>query len=166
MTPTLRQFGALVPADFEATPVWVNCHTIDYDEPWYDGTDEETFRPWTGELPVDPSAGMFLVRAAFQTADGHEFAGFVTPAPADQNDDLGLIQPYLAAAGRFFGFWGGMPGIQAQEKKAFYAALGVTADQVFPVRFSCSPQLTTNGCSGSIAGFYRSKGRDGSIVET
>jgi len=34
--PLLRQFGDFTPADFEAHPVWVNCHVIDYDEPWYE----------------------------------------------------------------------------------------------------------------------------------
>jgi hypothetical protein len=31
--------------DLITHPVWVSCHSVDYDEPWYDGTNEETFRP-------------------------------------------------------------------------------------------------------------------------
>jgi len=50
----LKQAGDLVAANFEAHPVWVSCHVVDYDEPWYDDTDEETFRPWLGALPLDP----------------------------------------------------------------------------------------------------------------
>lgn len=42
--PLLRQFNDLRPQDFEEHSVWVNCHVIDYDEPWYDDTDAETFR--------------------------------------------------------------------------------------------------------------------------
>lgn len=53
--PLLRQFGDLTPADFKAHPVWVNCHVIDYDESWYEETDEETFRPWLKSTPVDPA---------------------------------------------------------------------------------------------------------------
>ena len=41
-----------MPDDFATHPVWVSCHSVDYDEPWYDGTDEETFRPWLSEIPV------------------------------------------------------------------------------------------------------------------
>lgn len=61
--PILKQFGDLTPADFADHAVWVSVHTLDYDEPWYDDNDEETFRPWTGKLPVAPQDGMFLVRA-------------------------------------------------------------------------------------------------------
>ncbi len=57
----LKQIQNLRPDDFEEHPVWVLCHIIDYDEPWYDDTDEETFRPWDGPLPVNPSFATFLV---------------------------------------------------------------------------------------------------------
>ena len=39
--PELKQFGELLPADFDRQPVWVGVHTADYDEPWYEETDEE-----------------------------------------------------------------------------------------------------------------------------
>jgi hypothetical protein len=62
--PELKQFGDLTPADFERHPVWIACHWEDEGEPWYDETDEATFRPWTGALPAAPSEGMFLVRGS------------------------------------------------------------------------------------------------------
>jgi hypothetical protein len=40
--PALKQFGDLALEDFELHPVWVQCHTFDYNEPWYGETDEET----------------------------------------------------------------------------------------------------------------------------
>jgi hypothetical protein len=46
--PELKQFGDLTVDDFARCPAWISCHVQDYDEPWYDETDEETFRPWTG----------------------------------------------------------------------------------------------------------------------
>jgi hypothetical protein len=55
--PELKQFGDLCPADFERYPVWIACHTEDFAEPWFNETDEETFRPWSGALPVAPSDG-------------------------------------------------------------------------------------------------------------
>jgi hypothetical protein len=64
--------------DFERLPIWLHCHVVDYDEPWYEETDEETFRPWTGPLPVAPESH-FLVRADFTAADGSRFVGFLTP---------------------------------------------------------------------------------------
>jgi hypothetical protein len=163
--PVLKQFGELAPADFEALPVWASCHSFDYDEPWYADTDEETFRPWTGPLPADPADGMFLVRATFRTAGGHEFAGFVTPTVPEASPNLGLLQPHLAAAGRFFRFWGGLAGVSAEERAAFHALLG-TAPEVFPIRFSCSAALASGICAGSIAGFYRSMSLDEHVIES
>jgi len=112
-------------ADFEHHPVWVSCHVFDYDEPWYDDTDEETFRPWLEPLPVDPSKTTFLARASFRLADGREFGGFVTPS---SSLDLGLQQPSIDVGGRFFAFWGGMPGVSSEEREAFYRAVGAAAD--------------------------------------
>src|SRR5580765_579876 len=65
-TPELRQFGTLEAEDFDRHPVWIGC---DYGKPWYGQSDEETFRPWIGKLPVDPAEGIFLVRAVIQLRD-------------------------------------------------------------------------------------------------
>ena len=48
--PELKSSGELSQVDFVRHPVWTNCHVADYDEPWYDDTDEETFRPFFGGL--------------------------------------------------------------------------------------------------------------------
>jgi hypothetical protein len=48
--PVLKQFGDLTLADFERHPVWVSVHGLDEGAPWYDDTNEETFRPWTDDL--------------------------------------------------------------------------------------------------------------------
>ncbi|HSF05570.1 MAG TPA: hypothetical protein VLG10_07230 [Methylomirabilota bacterium] len=155
-TPEMKQFGDLVPSDFERHPVWIGCHTADYDEPWYDETDEETFRPWNGPLPAGPSEGMLLVRAAVQLADGTAVPGFVTPALDE--DDLGTQQPQIFVGGRRFGFWGGVVGVPSQDRQAFYAALGKPPEAVFPLRFAAEPGLTTGVVTGEVVGFYRLEG--------
>ena len=43
--PELKQFGDLVEADFQLHPVWIQCHIVDYDEPWHDETDAASPRP-------------------------------------------------------------------------------------------------------------------------
>lgn len=150
--PELRQFAELTESDFERHPVWIACHNADYDEPWYEDTDEQTFRPRTGALPAEPSEGMLLTRATFRLADGSRYSGFVTPA---FEDDLGIQQPQVLIGGKPFGFWGGMFGVPAQQRKAFYAAIGRSADAVFPLRFSVDPGLATGATNGVVEGFYK-----------
>lgn len=151
--PELRQFRDLVIADFERNPVWIGCHTVDYDEPWYGETDEETFRPWTGELPVGPEEGMLLVRATFICHDGDQHQGFVTPSHGPE--DLGMQQPQMFVGGRRFAFWGGVVGVRPEDRTAFYAALAKSPDATFPLRFSADPSLATANASGVLRGFYK-----------
>jgi hypothetical protein len=160
--PELKQFGDLTPADFDRHPVWIGCHTADYDEPWHDETDEETFRPWHGPLPADPSDGILLVRATIQLADGTAMPGFVTPAFDD--GDVGTQQPQIFVGGRRFAFWGGGVGVPVQERQAFYAALGKPPDAVFPLRFAAERGLSTGVVMGEVDGFYRIDG-EGVAVE-
>src|SRR6266481_7973753 len=126
--PELKQFGNLTSEDFERCAVWIGCHTFDYDEPWYDDTDEETFRPWDSDLPVDASQGMLLVRATIELRDGSRHSGFTTPAL--NRGDLGTQQPQIFAGDSRFGFWGGVIGVPVEERQALYAALERKADAI------------------------------------
>jgi hypothetical protein len=87
-TPELRQFGELEAEDFHRHRVWIACHTADYGKSWYQDTDEETFRPYTGELPADAAEGMLLVRAVFELRDGSRYPGFVTQPLKDGTKGL------------------------------------------------------------------------------
>ena len=151
--PELKQIADLTPADFERHPVWIACHTEDYAEPWFNETNEETFRPWMAALPVGPSDGMLLVRAAFEAHDGSRHDGFLTPA--FKEGDLGMLQPHLFAGGKSFGFWGGMVGVQSDQRTAFYKALGKGPEAIFPMRFSADSGLATGVVAGQVDGFYR-----------
>jgi hypothetical protein len=151
--PELKQFADLTPADFERHPVWVACHTEDYAEPWFNDTDEETFRPWMGALPVGPSDGMLLVHATFEAHDGSGHNGFLTPALTE--GDLGTLQPHVFVGGKSFGFWGSMFGIRADQRMAFYTALGKSPEAIFPMRFSTHTGLATGVVAGQVDGFYR-----------
>lgn len=163
--PILKQFGDLTQMDFESSPVWVQCHVMDYDETWYDDTDEETFRPWDGPMPVDPANCIFLVRATFQLADGRELPGFFTPVSLADGDKFGFIQPYLFAGGRYYAYWGGMGGFIPGYKEAFYAAISSSTSGVFPLKFSANPELSLGVVSGILVGFYHSPDMDTVIVE-
>jgi len=166
-TPELKQFGELEAEDFDRHPVWVGCHTADYGKPWYEDTDEETFRPHTGKLPADPSGGMFLVRTAIELRDGSRYPGFVTPAAAGwdkrpgggpmlkHDHILGTQQPQIFVGDRAFGFWGGMAGIPGRTQQELYAALGKAPDAVFPLRFTAETGLAMGIAEGEVDGFYR-----------
>ena len=151
--PELKQIGDLSPADFNRHPVWIACHTEDRGKPWFDETNEETFRPWMGTLPVRPSDGMLLVRATFELNDNSKHEGFLTPAFKEA--DLGTLQPHLFVGGKSFGFWGGMFGVRADRRTAFYKARGKGRDAVFPMHFSARPDLATGVVAGRLDGFYR-----------
>jgi hypothetical protein len=161
--PLLKQFGDLTEQDFAGHPVWLNCHVADYEEPWYDETDEETFRPWSGGLPADLGSGMLLVRARAVLRDGSEHPAFLTPDPGG---DLGQVQPQVFAGGRLFSFWGGVPGIAPEGRRAFYDAVGKGPDAVFPMRVAVEPGLVEGGdCAVEVQGFYRTQGRGKVEVE-
>jgi hypothetical protein len=156
--PLLKQFRSLELADFEKYPVWVNCHVIDYDEPWYDETDEESFRPWAGNTPVDPNSAMFLVKSTFVLADGTVLDGFITPA-SDTNSDtakvLGVIQPCIfTPSGKVIQFWFGSTPFSDEDLKNIYCSLERASKVLFPIKFEAAPGLAKGIISGAIHGFY------------
>jgi len=159
VAPELRQFGTLGQADFERAPIWVGVHALDYDQPWYDQTNEETFRPWYGGTPIDSGLGMFLVRAEVRLSDGTTFPGFITPRPGSGKvpaHELGMVQPHLILPDhRTINFWGGMKGFTEVSKDAVYAALMKAPQDVFPVNFAAEAGLCNGRQSGQIPGFAR-----------
>jgi len=174
VTPELKQFGELELEDLARHPVWIGCHTADYGKPWYDDTDEETFRPRAGALPADPSEGKLLVRAVLEIKDGTRYMGFVTPAAEgwDKEQDgrlhnhiLGIQQPQIFVRDRMFGFWGGTAGISPETQREVYAAFGKRPDSIFPVQFYVDVGFTTGIGDGTIQGFYR-QDHDGGIHVT
>ena len=154
--PELVQFGDLTPDNFARHPVWIQCHIVDYDEPWYEETDEETFRPRTAPLPADPTEGMLLARATFVFADASRHDGFLTPAvPGDPIELLGLMQPQLFLPdGTLAGFWEGGFARGDAEHAAFYRAMGKSAKEVFPMDCFAPSELVTGVTQATLHGFY------------
>jgi hypothetical protein len=162
--PLLKQFGNLTLSDFVQHPVWVNCHVIAYGKPWYNETDEETFRPWDGNIPADPGETMFLVKGQLILADGTEYDGFITPQQGPSEPDLSIIQPYLfAKSEKALSFWFGMFEPSRKEINRFYETFGKNAEQVFPIRFRAVDGLAKGIVEGTIPGFCR-KGKNNEII--
>jgi hypothetical protein len=152
--PVLKQFRHLTRADFEVHPVWVQVWTTDRGEPWRDSSDEETFRPWLGSVPVDPERGDFLARAELLFADGSVHMGFMSPIPQTRINDLGFAQPRLFSSNdAMHAFWCGLLRVVKDEIEAFYAAVGRHSDQVFPIRARIEKALAMGTTECVIPGF-------------
>ena len=167
--PILKQFEDLTPKDFVDYPIWVQCHIIDYEEKWYDETDEETFRPWVGNISVSPAYAMFLVKANLITSDGDIFTGFLTPCLKSNykhENYLGFIQPQIfTKTGERFGFWTGMFPKEKSNIDQFYKLMGKSTDQIFPIIFKAETGLSSGVTSGKINGFL-TKGENNSVLIT
>src|SRR5690606_41787512 len=88
--PFLKQFVSLGWEGVEVHPAWIGCHVAEYDEPWRDRIDEETFRPYTGPVPANPSDPL-VVSATATMSDGSRHPGFLSPS--QQAGDLATLQP-------------------------------------------------------------------------
>jgi hypothetical protein len=148
--PILKQFVALSPEDFERHPVWIACHAADYDEPWYDETDEETFRPYSGPLPADAS-DLLLVSATATMSDGSRHPGLLSPS--QETGDMAALQPHVFVGGRAYGFWRGMVGVPEAERRAFHDATGKVPEDAFPIRFTADPSLLAGVMEAEVPGW-------------
>src|ERR1700722_4879299 len=88
MMPQVKQESELLPMDLVRHPVWVGVHGYDSDQPWYESSDEETFRPWQGPLPFDETRGVAIVTATIELADGSLYNGFCRRVGEDWDDPL------------------------------------------------------------------------------
>lgn len=157
--PFLKQLGSVTMADLEQFPVWVLCHTIDYSEEWYDDTDEETIRPWIGNIPIDVESTIFFIRTHFVLADGSEIEGFVSHAATPQKkivaSDIASTQPVLLHhSGRQIRFWYGVTKITREDMNCIYTLLGKDKKAVFPIRYRVDGNMATVEQKGEIDGFY------------
>ncbi|MEO8126469.1 MAG: hypothetical protein ABI822_05210 [Bryobacteraceae bacterium] len=179
--PELKQAWDMSLADFERYPVWIGVHGVDESEWWYEKTDEATYRPWTDPLPISPEGLNLLVWANMQLFDGSCYDGYFCPLPlnwataqepqlaaigeiAGKDAPIGDQQPAVFIAGKAFSFWGGIAGIPLARRKAFYSAVGLPPEKVFPLRFAAKPGLVSGIVDGTVYGFYRLVKKNGHLV--
>lgn len=153
--PLLKQCGNLTAADFELHPVWICVHGRDQDEPWYEETDEETFRPWADALP---KLGLLLVAATLTLKDGRQYPGCVFHSlPAEPNVDIGGTQPWLFCGDEPFRFWGSaIRGVPQTEQERFAKSLG-PPNKIFPIAVKTNSRLLPKPVRGVIPGFMQAK---------
>lgn len=167
--PILKQFEAFEAADFAAWPVWVPCRPGDLDQPWYGQTDANTYRPWTDELPVGRDMRSFLAQSSLTLADGSVLEGFAACPAHGANFDISTTRPQLfTVMGRRFDFWFGNSSPSTFAKHDFYASIGKTATQVFPILNVVSPKISAVDLTITIPGFlhFDTNPPPGFVVET
>jgi len=136
-------------ADFERFGVW----EFALDEEGEEGQDETTVRPFEIRGALDPSEGMFVIRASFTLADGTAMRGYLTP-PVQGDDSLGTLQPIIVTPAGQVLFWCGVIAPSAEVVAASYRRLGKTSpSQVFPITFRSEVPLVVGPISGKLLGF-------------
>jgi hypothetical protein len=144
-----RQVYELTIDDLTLCPVW----EFALDEEGKEGQDEATVRPYKLQGPLDPSDGMFIVRARMTLADGTQLPGYLTP-PVQTDSSLGTLQPAALADGGQVSFWCGMLEPKLTDIAKSYACLGKSsAVQVFPLHFESDVELIGGSISGELTGF-------------
>jgi len=147
--PIRKSVTDLTLADLATSPVW----QFALDEEGVEGQDETTVRPCSVDGALDPSAGMFVVRARFALADGTLMSGYLTP-PVQGKAGLSTFQPRIITPAGQVAFWCGMIVPDAARIAKSYARLGkADASQVFPLRFESAVPLKCGTIKGEIPGF-------------
>jgi hypothetical protein len=190
--PELKRWASFVRGDLDRHPLWVDVHTADFGKPWYDSCDEDTYRPWNDLLPADADENILVASACFETRSGIQFPGFFCPAGenwdapivrvvrgggtirlrsmTERNGaspltlDL-LLRPAIFIGAERFDFVGGLRGVSADRRQAFYAAIGKKPEEVFPLRFAAASGLVKGTAAGELRGFYRLVPRHAPEVE-
>jgi hypothetical protein len=181
-TPEMKQEYDLCASDFVRHPVWIGVHNYDYGKPWFELADEQTFRPWLGQLPFAEARGIARVAATFELADGSVYSGHFSPQREDWDAPLpprrmrdgtytkplqwsarrcgsplsilALHRPAIFINGQIFGFHLLREPRRKAAVQAFYAAIKKSPAAVFPVRFYADPSLASGITSGRMDGFF------------
>jgi hypothetical protein len=143
-----KQVYELTLEDMRKFPVW----EFALDEEGEEGQDEATVRPCEVSGALDPSDGMFVVRAAFTLADGTQMLGCLTPP--DQGDDgLGSLHPVIIGERGHVLFWHGVIAPDAQSLAQSYATLTRDASRTFPIQVVSDVELVGGPVRATIPGF-------------
>ena len=143
-----KQVYELTATDLNEFPVW----EFALDEEGVVGQDEATVRPHETSGTLDPSDGMYIVRASFLLADGTKAQGYLIPSVQGDNY-LGTLQPIIVTATGQIGLWCGMRSPSYDELMQKYRLLGKEANHVFPVQLKSEIDLVDGPVRGSVAGF-------------
>ena len=156
-----KQVYDLALADLATTPAW----EFALDEEGEEDQDEATVRPVRGRAPIDPAAGMYVVRARFRLGDGTPLVGYLTP-PVQGESTLPTIQPIIVTPRGQVMFWFGALAPERKTLATAYERLGRKAGEVFPVSYESDVPLVGGPVRGELSGFgYFRSFKDQRVVE-
>jgi hypothetical protein len=143
-----KQVYDLTLDDLNEYPVW----EFALDEEGEEGQDEATVRPYGALDKLNPSDGMFIVRAKFTLADGSQMHGCLTP-PSSKDDGLGVLQPVIITKDGQILFWCGVIEPNANDLAQSYKKLGRHPSEIFPIKVISDVDLVGGPVCASIPGF-------------
>jgi hypothetical protein len=143
-----KQVYDLTEQDLRACSTW----EFALDEESEEGQDEATVRPWSGQAPVDPADGMYVVRATIVLADGTVHCGYLTP-PTRGDESVPAVQPVILTERGQVMLWYGVLAPRPELIQEAYDKLGRSRGQVFPVRYASDAALQSGVVEGSVDGF-------------
>jgi hypothetical protein len=146
VSPVRKQVYELQPEDFATASIW----EFALDEEGVPGQDEATVKPRADLERADPDDGLFVIRAAFVSADSTPFDGYVSP---QQEARIAWIQPTVVTPAGQVGFWLGAFPPQPGRLDEAYATLGKTASELFPIRYRAAVEHGGVRLEGAIHGF-------------
>ena len=68
--PPIKGYGEITVADLRGHQIWINVHTADEEQPWYDDAGADSYRPHLGEPPRPPYDDLYVLLAAATLGDG------------------------------------------------------------------------------------------------
>lgn len=88
--PLLKDRASLIRTDFDGNPIWVRVQDYDKDQPWFQGSTDQTYRPWDGPLPLQPRTPypFVLLAASFRLSNGDCYPGYFQPVREDWDAPL------------------------------------------------------------------------------
>ena len=148
-----KQVYDLTAEDLTKFPVW----EFALDEEGDEEQNEATVRPMTGSIMPDdlPAA---VVRAKFVLADGSVLIGHMT-VPGIGPYSLDDLHPSIVTKSDQVTFLYGFNAPSAAEKERFYALIGKSPEQVFPIQFSIDIEQLVPPLTETIPGFMFLKKR-------
>ncbi|MFN7965856.1 MAG: hypothetical protein U0V87_09255 [Acidobacteriota bacterium] len=157
-----KQVHELTCDDLEQSAVW----EFVFDAAERDEEHAATLQPFPIDGPLDASAGMFVVRASFQLADGTTAVGYLTP-PIAGHDGIEIVQPTVLLPNRRLRLWCGLLAPDPEALDRLYEQLERSPPELFPLRYRSSVPLVGGPVQGQVGGFahYRSR-HDMTIVES